>query len=84
MEVKLVRTSQIDILTIHYPVSGKGQLVEFSNGQKALLYEALSHIIVLTDAPLEMVRSELGTLPKKGIDISDDVDKLIGLVMPIS
>lgn len=80
MEAKLVRTSQIDILTIHFPVSGEGQLVEFSNGQKALVYETLSHIIILTDAPLKMVQSELSTSPKKEIEISDDVDKLIELV----
>lgn len=65
MEAKIVRTSQIDILTIHFPVSGEGLLIKLSNGQKALVYETLSHIIVLTDAPLEMVRSELGTSSKK-------------------
>lgn len=80
MEAKIVRTSQIDILTIHFPVSGEGLLIKLSNGQKALVYETLSHIIVLTDAPLEMVRSELGTSSKKKIEISDDVDKLIELV----
>lgn len=80
MEAKLVRTSQIDILTIHFPVSGEGQLVEFSNGKKALVYETLSHIIVLTDAPLEMVRSELSTSPKTEVKITDVVDKLIELV----
>lgn len=80
MNAKLVRTSQINILTIHFPISGEGQLVEFSNGQKALVYETLSHVIVLTDAPLEMVQSELGTSPKTEVEISDDVDKLIGLL----
>lgn len=80
MKAKLVRTSQVDILTIHFPISREGQLVEFSNGQKALVYETLSHVIVLTDAPLEMVQSELRISPKIEVKISDDVDQLIGLV----
>lgn len=80
MNAKIVRSSQIDILTIHFPISEEGQLVEFSNGQKALVYGTLSHVIVLTDAPLEMVQSELRISPKTEVKISDDVNRLIGLV----
>lgn len=65
------------MLTIHFPIRKQGELFTFKNGCKALVYESLNNLVIVTRLSLKFVVSEIRSAERKVVDITDDPEKLV-------